>query len=66
MCFRCTGINAETLRQALLSRHGIGVISIGQDYLRVAYSGIDEDRIPGVYRVIYDTAAELEGAPNEK
>jgi hypothetical protein len=62
MCFRCTGVNAETLRQLLLSRHGIGVIAIGPDYLRVAFSGIDIEKIPGIYRAIYDTAAELGGS----
>jgi aspartate/methionine/tyrosine aminotransferase len=56
MCFRCTGIDAEVLRRELLAKHGIGVIALGPDYLRVSYAGLDEEDIPGVYRAIYDTA----------
>jgi aspartate/methionine/tyrosine aminotransferase len=58
MSFRCT-VDAEALRQELLAKHGIGVISLGEHYLRVAFSSIDEDKITAVYRHIYDTAAKL-------
>ncbi|MDR3247419.1 MAG: aminotransferase class I/II-fold pyridoxal phosphate-dependent enzyme [Treponema sp.] len=56
MCFRCEGISAEKLRQELLAIHGIGTISLEDRYLRVAFAGIDEDKIEAVYRIIYDTA----------
>jgi aspartate/methionine/tyrosine aminotransferase len=59
MCFRCSGINAETLRRNLLEKHGIGVIAFGTDHLRVAFSSIEEELIPGIYRAIYDTATDL-------
>ncbi|MDR2618961.1 MAG: aminotransferase class I/II-fold pyridoxal phosphate-dependent enzyme [Treponema sp.] len=59
MSFRCEKINAESLRRELLSKHGIGAISLGERCLRVAFSGLDEDQIPAVYRTIYDTAANL-------
>lgn len=59
MCFRCKGLSAEVLRQELLTRHGIGVIALGSSYLRVAFSSLEEEAIPGVYRTIYDTAREL-------
>ncbi|MDR2370451.1 MAG: aminotransferase class I/II-fold pyridoxal phosphate-dependent enzyme [Treponema sp.] len=59
MSFRCNGINAETLRRELLSKHGIGTVALGEQYLRIAFSSLDEEKIPGVYRVVYDTAAEL-------
>jgi aspartate/methionine/tyrosine aminotransferase len=59
MCFRCTGVDAETLRRELLTRHGIGTISLGERYLRVAFSGIDGKDIPEVYRLIYETAEKL-------
>jgi aspartate/methionine/tyrosine aminotransferase len=58
MSFRCN-VDAEALRQELLAKHGIGVISLGEHYLRVAFSSIDEDKITAVYRHIYDTAAKL-------
>jgi aspartate/methionine/tyrosine aminotransferase len=58
MSFRCE-VDAEALRQELLVKHGIGVIALGEHYLRVAFSSIDEEKITGVYRIIYDVAAKL-------
>ena len=54
-----TSVDAEALRQELLTKHGIGVISLGERCLRVAFSSIDEDKITAVYQQIYDTAAKL-------
>jgi aspartate/methionine/tyrosine aminotransferase len=59
MSFRCRGISAETLRTELLARHGIGTVSLGDHYLRIAFAGIDEEKIPGTYRTIYQSAAEI-------
>ncbi|MDR3115325.1 MAG: aminotransferase class I/II-fold pyridoxal phosphate-dependent enzyme [Treponema sp.] len=59
MTFRCTGIGAEALRQELLTKHGIGTISFGETYLRVAFASMDEEQIPGVYQDIYDAARDL-------
>jgi aspartate/methionine/tyrosine aminotransferase len=58
MCFRCT-VDAEALRQELLAKHGIGVISLGEHYIRVAFSSIDEEKLSEVYQKIYDTAIKL-------
>ncbi|GHV94036.1 hypothetical protein AGMMS50293_03560 [Spirochaetia bacterium] len=58
MSFHCE-VDAEALRQELLARHGIGVISLGEHYLRVAFSSIDEEKITETYRIIYDVAAKL-------
>jgi aspartate/methionine/tyrosine aminotransferase len=62
MSFHCNGVDAEALRQELLAKHGIGVISLGERILRIAFSGIDEEKITETYRIIYDTAAELKEA----
>ncbi|MDR1986529.1 MAG: aminotransferase class I/II-fold pyridoxal phosphate-dependent enzyme [Treponema sp.] len=59
MSFRCMGISAEALRQELLAKHGIGTISFGETYLRVAFASIEEEQIPEVYQVIYDAARDL-------
>jgi aspartate/methionine/tyrosine aminotransferase len=61
MCFRCEGLSAEKLRQELLATQGIGAISLEDRYLRIAFAGIDEDKIETAYRIIYDTAARLAG-----
>jgi len=58
MSFLCK-TDAEAIRQELLQKHGIGVISLGKQCLRVAFSSIDEEKIPAVYGQIYATAAEL-------
>jgi aspartate/methionine/tyrosine aminotransferase len=59
MSFKCNGINAETLRQELLSKHGIGTIALGEQFLRVAYSSVDIEKIPLMYKIIYQTAESL-------
>ncbi|HCC38236.1 MAG TPA: hypothetical protein DEQ14_11880 [Treponema sp.] len=61
MSFRCKEINAETLRRELLTKYGVGVISLGDHCLRVAFSSIDEEKITETYRIIYDTARKLHG-----
>jgi aspartate/methionine/tyrosine aminotransferase len=59
MSFHCK-TDAEAIRQELLQKHGIGVISLGKHCLRVAFSSIDEEKIAAVYGQIYDTATKLE------
>lgn len=58
MSFRCKGFSAEALRLRLLD-DGIGTISIGEDYLRVAYSSVDLDRLEELYGEILKKAREL-------
>ncbi|MDR1352858.1 MAG: aminotransferase class I/II-fold pyridoxal phosphate-dependent enzyme [Treponema sp.] len=62
MSFRCDGVDAETLRRALLDR-GIGAIALGEDYLRVTFAAIEEKDIPGVYEIIYETASKSAPRP---
>jgi aspartate/methionine/tyrosine aminotransferase len=59
MCFRCQGISAEVLRRELLQKKGIGVVSLGDTCLRVAFAGLDLEQIPLVYQAVYDTAAAM-------
>jgi aspartate/methionine/tyrosine aminotransferase len=59
MSFRCDGIKAESLRQELLTKHGVGVIVLEDRFIRVTFAAIDEEKIPALYRTIYDTASEL-------
>jgi aspartate/methionine/tyrosine aminotransferase len=62
MSFRCEGISAEALRKELLSQHGIGLVSLGENCIRVAFSSLDEEQIPLVYKTIFDCAAKMKGA----
>jgi aspartate/methionine/tyrosine aminotransferase len=58
MCFH-TKVDAELLRQKLLTEQGIGLVALGTDCLRLAFSSIDQGKIPEVCRKIYETAAAL-------
>jgi aspartate/methionine/tyrosine aminotransferase len=58
MAFTCNEISAEKLRLALLDK-GVGTIAIGEKYLRVAYSTIDERDLAELYDEVFTTAEEL-------
>jgi hypothetical protein len=58
MSFHCN-VDAEALRQELLTKHGIGIVALGEHCIRVAFSSIDEEKIIPVYQQIYDTAAKM-------
>jgi hypothetical protein len=47
-------VNAEALRLHLLNDYGVGLISIGPDNLRVAFSCLEESDIP----VLFDTVLQ--------
>jgi len=59
MCFECSGFSAEALRLKLLDERSIGVISLQDRWLRVAFSSVDEGGIDELYSEIYAAAAEL-------
>lgn len=59
MCFECEGYSAEALRVKLLDEKGIGVISIQDRWLRVAFSSVDVAAVPELYAAIYDVAASM-------
>jgi aspartate/methionine/tyrosine aminotransferase len=59
MSFRCSGVDAEALRQKLLHGDGVGTIAIDPHTLRVAFSGLDDDCIDEVYAAIYRAAEGL-------
>ena len=59
MSFSTKTVDAELLRQTLLNESGIGTISIDSRTLRVAFSSLEEDKIPIVYKAIYETAEKL-------
>jgi len=58
MSFYCAK-DAEALRVELLSKHGIGTISLGPHCFRVAFSSLDESQITPVFQQIYATAAAM-------
>ncbi len=59
MSLNCKNLNAEALRQKLLSEHGIGIIAINDNTIRIAFSSIDNELINTVYEKVYSTAEEM-------
>ena len=59
MSFELIGLAAEDVRKYLLTKHGIGVISFKNKYIRIAYSCIDEKNVEDMVTTIINTAEEL-------
>ncbi len=59
MCIRVKGVNAETARVHLLDNYGVGVISLGDTDLRIAFSCVDERDIEELFEIIYKGIKEL-------
>lgn len=59
MSFECRGFSAEKLRVRLLENCGIGVVSIQDRYLRVAFSSVEEGKIADLVDKIFENAAVL-------
>ncbi len=59
MSLHCKNISAESLRQKLLSEHGMGIIAINDCTIRIAFSSIDNDLITTVYEKVYAVAEEM-------
>ena len=59
MCLKLKGIDAETLRQHLLDKYGVGVIADGERDIRVAFSSVDMGQLEDLYTVLATGAREL-------
>jgi aspartate/methionine/tyrosine aminotransferase len=60
MCLRLKTVNAETLRQHLLNRYGVGLIALDDQNIRIAFSCLEEEEIPDLFDIIYKAVKELE------
>ena len=59
MCIRLKSVDAETLRRHLLEKYGVGLISIGEKNLRVAFSCLEENDIPELFDIILQGVEDL-------
>ena len=59
MCLKLKDIDAENLRKYLLDRYGVGLISLGERDLRVAFSCIEKVDIKRLFDTIYKAALEI-------
>jgi aspartate/methionine/tyrosine aminotransferase len=60
MCLKLKTVNAEELRLHLLNTYGVGVISLGDSDIRVAFSCVEEDDIPELFDIISQGIKDLE------
>ncbi len=61
MCIRLKTVNAETLRLYLIEKYGVGLISIGDKDLRIAFSCLEESEIPELFNIILQGIQDIEG-----
>jgi len=60
MCLRLKTVEAEPLRVHLLDRHGVGLIALGRQDLRVAFSCIDEAQVEDLFDTVLQGIKDLE------
>lgn len=59
MCIRLKDVNAEALRVHLLDNYGVGLISIGDKNIRVAFSCLEEKDVTTLFDIILSGIQEL-------
>jgi len=59
MCLRLKSVDSEELRKHLLSKYGVGVIALGGSDLRIAFSCVEVEDVPGLFDTIYAGAKDL-------
>lgn len=60
MCLKLKTVNARELRRHLLSRYGVGTVSLSDTDLRVAFPCIEEQHMDHLYSLIYQGVEDLE------
>ena len=59
MCIRLKNVDAETLRVHLLDTYGVGLISIGKQNIRVAFSSMEADEVKELFDIILKGIKDL-------
>jgi aspartate/methionine/tyrosine aminotransferase len=60
MCLKIKGVDAEELRLHLLEAYGVGVISLGETDVRIAFSCIDRENIQELFDILYRAVKDLQ------
>jgi len=60
MCLRLKTVNAEELRLHLLNKYGVGVISLGETDIRIAFSCVEEEDIQDIFNIIFQAIKDVE------
>ncbi|MBF0232670.1 MAG: aminotransferase class I/II-fold pyridoxal phosphate-dependent enzyme [Desulfamplus sp.] len=59
MCIRLKDVDAETLRVHMLNAYGIGLISIGSNNIRVAFSCLEQEQVKLLFDMILQGVNDL-------
>jgi aspartate/methionine/tyrosine aminotransferase len=62
MCVRLKGALAEPLRRRLLEEHGVGVIALGENDLRIAFSCLETEQVKDLFDILYIAAKGTESS----
>jgi aspartate/methionine/tyrosine aminotransferase len=62
MCLRLKTVDAEKLRKHLLDKYGVGVISLGESEIRIAFSCLEVENIQDLFDIMLKAVQELEGS----
>ena len=60
MCLRVKDVNAEELRKYLLDKYGIGIISLNERDVRIAFSCVEKDDLSILFEDLYKAIKELQ------
>jgi aspartate/methionine/tyrosine aminotransferase len=60
MCVRVKGVNAEDVRRRLLDEKGVGLISLGESDLRIAFSCMEREQVKDLFDILYTTVDDLQ------
>jgi hypothetical protein len=60
MCIRLKTVDAEPLRLHLLDNYGVGLIALGKQNLRIAFSCLEASDITELFDTILKGVADLE------
>ncbi len=60
MCLRLKTVDAEQLRLHLLDRYGVGLISLGETDIRIAFSCVEKEDIQELFDIILQGVKDLE------
>ncbi|MCA1795387.1 MAG: hypothetical protein LC660_16235, partial [Desulfobacteraceae bacterium] len=59
MCIRLKDVDAEQLRLHLLDAYGVGLISIGDKNIRIAFSCLEEKEVQTLFDIIVSGIRDL-------
>ncbi|MDI6813747.1 MAG: aminotransferase class I/II-fold pyridoxal phosphate-dependent enzyme [Desulfitobacteriaceae bacterium] len=59
MCIKLKRVKAEPLRLHLLEQYGVGVISLGERDVRIAFSCVEEEDLAELFDLIYEGVKDL-------